>query len=264
MPSLVDKKVVKIAVQSAIKEKLIPQLIEFDQQQPLTTIVQSLCVVWEIVDSENYALQFVSDNPHHVQFVTEKNRKEVKDGTVLELRCSPAKTTKDILVKLHDVSTNGKIDALKELMILSSDPTFAQEFINQKGNPLMIHAIENGEWGEEMLAYALPALVELIENGGILYANLTDTFIAKNVEFIKKSAEISAKDVISSALDILENIVQTGGKHTLVEKEFINDLDSLLKLLADNQPSIIHQNALALINALFTKGKRRSFRKNQL
>lgn len=253
MPSQVnDGTVVKIAVTSVHGQ---PQLIGFDQQQPLTTIIASLCCGWNVTDPENYALQFTSDNPQLVQFVTEKNRKEVKNGTVLEMRHSPAKTTKDILLKLHDVSNNGKVDALKELMILSSDPTFAYEFINQKGNPLLIRAIENGDWSEEMLVYALPALVELLENGGVLYANLSDIFIARNIEFIKKSSSISAKDVISSALNILENVIQSSPKNSLVEKEFVGDLDCLVTLLADHYASVIHQNTLALINALFIKGK---------
>lgn len=251
MPSLMqDGTIVKIGVEYPGCDA---QLIQFDQQQPLSTIIQNLCCSFNITDAENYALQFSQDPLH---FVTEKTRKNLKHGQVLNLRHSPEKTTKDILFKLHSGSNNEKLDVLKELMVLSSDPTFAYEFINQKGNPVLIGAIENGQWNQDMLAHALPALVELLENGGVLYANLSDTFIARNVEFIKRAKEYKSNDVISSALCILYNIVQCNSKQQLVEQEFIHDLDSLEVLLSETYPPIIHQNTLMLINELFNKGKK--------
>uniref|UniRef100_A0A336LQ37 CSON000165 protein n=1 Tax=Culicoides sonorensis TaxID=179676 RepID=A0A336LQ37_CULSO len=48
MPVLTQD-VVKIAVKTNLIPDAIPQLIEFDQTQPLTTIIQNLCNRWSIV-----------------------------------------------------------------------------------------------------------------------------------------------------------------------------------------------------------------------
>jgi len=54
MPVPKDTNVVKIAVEMADQN---PQLISFNQKQPLTTIIQDLCSGWGLTDPEQYALQ---------------------------------------------------------------------------------------------------------------------------------------------------------------------------------------------------------------
>lgn len=54
MPSIKNSHIVKIAVEL---ENNIPQLIEFDQRSPLTSIIQDLCKNWGLVESECYSLK---------------------------------------------------------------------------------------------------------------------------------------------------------------------------------------------------------------
>lgn len=252
MPSLVlDVNIVKIAVKY---KNSLPQLIEFDQTQPLTRVIQNLCTGWSIREHEDYSLIFDTENMHQMgQFVTEKNRRDVKNGTVLELRFSPSKTTKDILIKLKDGNDVEKLEVLKELTHLSGDWTFALEFIKEKGLNLLVDEIERAAWSLEILSYCLLAVVELFDHGTVSVDVLTEKFIERNIEFVKNFDKHKLKDIVASALNILENIVANGSKHGLIEKEFLQNLECLIQLLSDKANPSIQQNTLALVNALFIR-----------
>lgn len=142
MPSL-DANVVKIAVEM---ESENPQLKEFNQKIPLTNIIQDLCSAWDLADPEQYALQF--SEQINQNYVTEKNRNEIKNGSVLRLAFSPSKIAHDILQTLHVEGSDDKNErtaALQKLAECSVDITFALEFINKQGLALIISLIERGK-----------------------------------------------------------------------------------------------------------------------
>lgn len=248
MPVLKDSHIVKIAVELENQQQNA-QLIEFDQRHPLTSIIQDLCSNWNILDAENYALQFCEQN--YKNYVTEKNRNEVKNGSVLRLRYSPSKTAHDILEILKGGSVPEKTQVLENLSTLSIDLTFALEFIKEQGLSLIITMIEDEKIVGDMLKYALLSFVELMEHGTVSWDILQPTFITRNIFFINNPAAVP-KEVVQCALSILENIVQNCTKSSCVEKDIT--LDNLLKLLQDSSSQVIQQNAIALINALFIKG----------
>ena len=241
-----DANIVKIAVEMSGK---VPQLIEFDQRMPLFGIIQELCSIWNIFDSDNYALQFGDTNNNN--YVTEKNRNEVKNGSVLNLRYSAAKTSKDILTCLKE-GLNIE-EKLKELEPLSSDLTFASEFIKEKGLDMIIPLIETSTGNA--LKFSMLSFVELMNHGIISWDVLEHTFISTNIRFINTSGQ--NKDVVQCALSILENIVQSSKKTAeIVEKDVTFDI--LFKLLQESSSQsmqAVQQNTLALINALFIKAK---------
>ncbi|XP_019551722.2 engulfment and cell motility protein 1 [Aedes albopictus] len=240
MPAIRDSHVVKIAVQFASE---IAQLIEFDQRQPLAAIIQNLCPYWTIQDPESYALRF-TDNCF---YVTEKNRHEVKNGSVLRMAHSPSKMASDILEKLQTGKVDEMMKVLKDLPGLSQDITFALEFIKEQGLDLIVSIIEEPKFGENILNYALSAFVKLMYHGTISWDVLQPSFIQRNIAFISTS---NNKEIIQSALTILENVVQNSSNHALVERDVT--LEMLLKLLQDS-PSTSAVNTIALINALFLK-----------
>ncbi|XP_065078096.1 engulfment and cell motility protein 1 [Ochlerotatus camptorhynchus] len=249
MPAIRDSHVVKIAVQF---ETGIAQLIEFDQRQPLTAIIQNLCPYWAIQDPGCYALRFTDVNNY---YVTEKNRHEVKNGSVLIMVHSPSKMASDILEKLKGGKVDEMLKVLTELPALSADVTFALEFIKEKGLDEIVRIIEEPKFGENILKYALSAFVKLMDHGTVSWDVLQLSFILRNIAFINGN---SNKEVIQSALAILENIVQNSSNFSLVEKDVT--LEVLLKLLQDSPSTVIQQNTIALINALFIKaddGKRK-------
>lgn len=132
-----DANIVKIAVEMTDQ---VPQLIHFNQTQPLSTIIKELCNGWGLMGPEQYALQFSESNNQN--YITEKNRNEIKNGCVLRLEHSAAKTAQDIFLKLNNGTNEEKTAALQKLSTLSPDMTFALEFINIQGLALLISHIE--------------------------------------------------------------------------------------------------------------------------
>lgn len=213
-------------------------------------IIRNLCQNWDITDDENYALQFCENN--NKNYVTEKNRNEVKNGSVLRMRHSPTKTAHDILETIKTGSNTDKTRVLENLALLSSDLTFALEFIKEQGLGLIISLIESEQCIGEMLKFMMLSFVELMDHGTISWDILQPKFITRNIFFINHPSTVPA-EVIQCALSTLENIIQNSSNYSSVIENDV-PFNSLLVLLQDAQSQIIQQNTIALINALFIKG----------
>lgn len=201
-------------------------------------------------DDENYALQFCE--PNNKNYVTEKNRNEVKNGSVLRLRHSPAKTAHDTLEILKTGANTEKSRVLEQLAQLSSDLTFALEFIKNQGINMIVQMIENEQCIGEMLKFAMLSFVQIMDHGTISWDILQSKFICRNIKFICFPSTV-AMEVVQSALLTLENIVLSSKNVSIIEKENLT-LENLLVLLGDTTSQIIKQNTIALINAMFVKG----------
>lgn len=246
VPAMKDANIVKIAVEMADQNA---QLKEFNQTQPLATIIHDLCNGWGLSEPDQYALQFSENNNQN--YVTEKNRNEVKNGSVLRLAHSSSKTAHDILQKLNSGSNEEKISALQKLAKLSNDVTFALEFINKQGLGFIIGLIENGKCKGSMLAYSLLSFVELMDHGIVSWDILEVPFINTVASYVNNQATTQDSKVVQSSLSILENIVlNSSGKYGQVEKEVT--YPNLVMHLQSQNPAI-QLNAIALINALFFK-----------
>jgi engulfment and cell motility protein 1 len=247
MPVARDASIVKIAVKPLSNEpQFVPQLIEFDQRQPLTSVITELCQNWNISNCEDYSLKFTDSS--FEGYVTEKNRTDVKNGCVLKLNFSATKTVAEFLNIFKSGSLIEQTRCLQNLSSLSSDPTFAAEFINKSGLDLLIKMIEDEKCSGERLEFALKSFTELMDHGTVSWEILSETFINRNIGFI--NPQNPPKAIIESSLSILENIVQNNSKSSIVEKSVT--LENLLRLLRESSP-VIQQNTIALINALFIK-----------
>jgi engulfment and cell motility protein 1 len=243
----VPQNIVKIAV---ALEGNQAQLITFNQSIPLAAIIVSLCSEWKLADYENYALKFGEQN--NTNYVTEKNRNEVKNGSVLSLFPSPAKAAADILQTLRTGNSLAKTKELENLSQLASDLTFAFEFIKEKGMDCVIEIIETDKGMGDMLVYALQSFMELMDHGSVSWDILTTSFTNRIIQLINMHGQIPC-EIIQSSLCIVENIVQNANANaTLVEQSVT--FDNLLKLLGDSTSPVVQQNTIALTNALFNKG----------
>lgn len=214
-----------------------------------------MCQNWKISDDENYSLKFFEKTNRN--YVTEKNRHEVKNGLVLRLSFSPSKTANDILNVLDKGSNIDKTTQLERLSSLSSDLTFALEFIKRQGLNKVIDMIENEMCIGEMLKFVMLSFVELMDHGTISWDVLQTKFIARNTGFINQPSKVPS-EVVQCALTILENVIRNSVNYTSVIENDVS-LDSLLFLMQES--NTIKQNVIALISALFEKGtqKRRRF-----
>ena len=147
------------------------QLIEFDQNRTLLLIIADLCTAWGITDAEQYSLQF---NDSTNAYITEKNRNDIKNGSVLRLTHSPSRKAQDILERLQFGSSESKYSTFERLVKLSTDYTFALEFINKQGLQYIIDSIEKDEIANsDGFGFALESFVELMNHGIISwYANI--------------------------------------------------------------------------------------------
>ena len=247
-----DNNLVKIAVEMTGKTA---QLIEFNQKQPLTTIIQELCNYWNLPEPETYALRFNLDTTR--AFVSEKNRMDMKNGYVLQLSMSPSKITQNILKHLAPQALlEDKLKAAQELASYAADPCFAIEFTDKQGMEMLTNYIENMESGktsDQIGAFLLPAFVDLMDHGLTQWETLEAQFIKKVASFINNQMISTDPRTLQAALSILESIVHTSNaKYVLVERELtIPNLAMHLQ----NSSAAIQQNTLALINALLLKAE---------
>lgn len=211
-------------------------------------IIKTLCENWNLTEEENYGLQFTEQNNRN--YVTEKNRFDVKNGQVLRLSFSPTKAANDILAKLKNGTNVEKSTVLEKLSNLSSDLTFGLEFISAKGMDIIIDLIQNETSIGDMLKYAMLSFVELMEHGTISWDIPQPKFIKRNIHFIRNSTSVQI-EVIQSSLTTLENIVTSSKNYPIVENDVT--LEILWELLKDQINQIVQQNTIALINALFMK-----------
>lgn len=249
-PTPKDDNLVKIAVEMAGKP---PQLIQFNQKQPLATIIQDLCNYWNLTDAETYALRFNTETSR--AFVSEKNRLEVKNGHVLQLGFSPGKITQSILDQLSPQSPHeDKVKAIQELAGYATDPTFTAEFTEKVGMKTLIGYVENMEsskLSDQITVHLLPAFVDLMDHGLTQWDILEPSFIKRIASFINNQSTAQDPRTLQAALSILESLAQNSStKYSIVERELT--IPNLAMHLQNNSPSI-QQNTLALINALFLK-----------
>lgn len=241
-----DNNVVKIAVELSDHSS---RLTDFNQTLPLSTIIRDLCNFWELADPEQYALQLFKNDRHC--YVTEKNRKEIKNGDVLTLTLSASKTAQDILYALNNGTNDQKMVALQQLSKLSTDRTFASEFISKKGDVLLINLIEQKKFQDVMLANCLQSFVELMDHRIISWDVLEPPFIITVASYVNNHSKTQESEIIQAALVILESIVLNSSQNCVqVEKE-VTFPNLIVRLEYPN--SLVQQNALALINALFLK-----------
>ncbi|GAB6023764.1 Engulfment and cell motility [Chamberlinius hualienensis] len=271
MPSMKDGNVVKIAIVTSDDIKtdnptssINTQFIEFKQNEPLTVIIEELCRHWEVANPQNYGLKFLDnstltgvgrvreDLTNTLLYVNEKNRNDVKNGTVLCLTFSASKLSQDILEVIRKCENSEQaVGSLSRLSKLAADTTFAQEFISQSGLPLLISSIDCGKFQNDSMAYALNSFIMLVEHGNVFWDILEPTFICKIATFINSNV-VDAK-ILKASLAIVECIVvNCVDKYILVEQNI--PLASLIKHLQATDVNI-QKNSIALINALFAKAE---------
>ncbi|CAG5127101.1 unnamed protein product [Candidula unifasciata] len=225
------------------------QLIEFDQTLPLDNIIQEICQGWNLSDPKNYALRFNENNQK--MYITEKNRKDIRDGQVLNLTPSASHTAQVIKKSLTGPRLEDKNIALRQLSFLSSDITFAEEFVKIKGHQIVIDIITAGNFKGDPLGYTLKSFASLMEHGIVEWNILEADFIKRVADCVNVSANNMDTACLQSALDILESVVlHCTNKQNVVEQ--VVTAVSVIQHLESSSPDV-QKNAIALINALCTK-----------
>ncbi|XP_066874382.1 engulfment and cell motility protein 3 isoform X4 [Kogia breviceps] len=247
------RNVVKIAVQM---RDAIPQLIQLDQAKPLAAVLKEVCDAWSLPHSERYALQFADG---HRRYITENNRTEIKNGSILCLSTAPDLEAERLLRGLQSESCEGRREALRHLVLLAPDMTFTREVISRDGLQRLGSIIEDGDDLGEVLALALRAFLELMEHGVVSWETLSIPFVRKVVCYVNMN--LMDASVQPLALGLLESVtLSSPALGQLVKSEV--PLDRLLvHLQVMNQQ--LQTKAMALLTALL-QGASAAERKHML
>uniref|UniRef100_A0A8C5DQN4 Engulfment and cell motility protein 1 n=1 Tax=Gouania willdenowi TaxID=441366 RepID=A0A8C5DQN4_GOUWI len=255
MPPPAD--IVKVAIEWP---GAFPKLMEIDQKKPLSAIIKEVCEGWSLGSHENFALQ-IADSTNF--YITEKNRNDIKNGSILRLTTSPYQTAVQLHERIQSSSMDAKLEALKDLANASRDITFAQEFINLDGISLLTQMVESGtevcwvclclcvspcSFGD-LLSFTLTAFVELMDHGIVSWDTFSVAFIKKIAGYVNKSAMDIA--VLQRSLAILESMVLNSQDlyHKVAQEITIGQL--IPHLQGTDQD--IQTYTIAVINALFLK-----------
>uniref|UniRef100_A0A673KG13 Engulfment and cell motility protein 1 n=1 Tax=Sinocyclocheilus rhinocerous TaxID=307959 RepID=A0A673KG13_9TELE len=262
MPPPAD--IVKVAIEWP---GAFPKLMEIDQKKPLSAIIKEVCEGWNLPNPETFALQNADSTNF---YITEKNRNNIKNGSILRLTTSAAQMAQQLHERIQSSSMDMKLDALKDLANSSRDITFAQEFINLDGISLLTQMVESGTeryqklqkimkpcFGD-LLSFTLTAFVELMDHGIVSWDTFSVAFIKKIASYVCKSAMDTA--VLQRSLAILESMVlNSQDLYQKVAQEIT--IGQLIPHLQGTDQDI-QTYTVAVINALFLKApeeKRQQF-----
>ncbi|MEQ2209468.1 Engulfment and cell motility protein 1, partial [Xenoophorus captivus] len=201
---------------------------------------------WSLGNHETFALQ-IADATNF--YITEKNRNDIKNGSILRLTTSPYQTALQLHERIQSSSMDAKLEALKDLANASRDITFAQEFINLDGISLLTQMVESGTDFGDLLSFTLTAFVELMDHGIVSWDTFSVAFIKKIASYVNKSAMDTA--VLQRSLAILESMVLNSQDlyHKVAQEITIGQL--IPHLQGTDQD--IQTYTIAVINALFLK-----------
>ncbi|XP_049340469.1 engulfment and cell motility protein 3 isoform X2 [Astyanax mexicanus] len=235
-----QKDIVKIAIQMP---GAYPQLIQLDQKKPLTAVIKEVCDKWNLSGPENFALQYADG----VQtYITESNRVDIKNGSILRLTKAPGRCAEDLYKGIESSDSDIRCESLKQLAAVSTDITFAQEFISRDGHSLLVQIVEDALEAPIVMIHTLTAFVELMDHGIVSWENLSSVFIKKVASFV--NAKVLDASIQQVSLDILESMVlSSSGLFQMIREEIT--LDRLLShLQVSNQQ--LQTKAMALLMAL--------------
>ncbi|KAI1889960.1 hypothetical protein AGOR_G00168290 [Albula goreensis] len=234
------KDIVKIAIQMP---GAYPQLIELDQKKPLSAVIKEVCDGWNLPGPDNYALQYTDG----VQtYITESNRLDIKNGSILRLTKAPGRCAEDLYKGIQSSDSGVRCDSLKQLAGVSTDVTFAQEFISRDGHSLLVHIVENANEVPLIMTHTLTAFMELMDHGIVSWENLSSVFIKKIASFV--NAKVLDASIQQLSLAILENMVLSSGSLFQLVKQEVTLERLITHLQVTNQQ--IQTKAMALLMAL--------------
>uniref|UniRef100_A0A672I727 Engulfment and cell motility protein 3-like n=1 Tax=Salarias fasciatus TaxID=181472 RepID=A0A672I727_SALFA len=181
-------------------------------------------------------------------YITESNRLDIKNGCILRLTKAPGRCAEDLFKGIQSADAGVRCDSLKELATVSTDVTFAQEFISRDGHLLLVKIVEDSN-DNVIMTHTLTAFMELMDHGIVSWENLSSVFIKKIAGFVNaKPTDASIQQV---SLDILENMVLSSNslflavKHEVTMERLIAHLQDMFAFLnKKNLRQYIYKNII--------------------
>uniref|UniRef100_A0A671NC58 Engulfment and cell motility protein 3-like n=1 Tax=Sinocyclocheilus anshuiensis TaxID=1608454 RepID=A0A671NC58_9TELE len=233
-----------------------PQLIQLDQKKPLTAVIKEVCDKWNLPGPDNYALQYADGiqtyitesvgHFHHLECIT------LCMSLLVSGRCA-----EDLYKGIQSSDSGVRCDSLKLLADVSTDITFAQEFISRDGHSLLVKIVEDAHESVSHLSLAplimthtLTAFMELMDHGIVSWENLSSVFIKKIAGFV--NAKVLDTSIQQVSLAILESMVLSSSSLFNEVKQEITLERLISHLQVTNQQ--LQTKAMALLMAMLQAG----------
>ncbi|KPP77666.1 engulfment and cell motility protein 3-like, partial [Scleropages formosus] len=198
---------------------------------------------WNLQGPDNYALQYADS----VQtYITETNRLDIKNGSILRLTKAPGRCAEDLYKGIQSSDSGVRCDSLKQLADVSTDITFAQEFISRDGHSLLVQIVEEDKESCLIMTHTLTGFMELMDHGIVSWENLSSAFIKKIASFV--NAKVQDASIQRLALAILENMVLSSNSLFQLVRQEVTLERLITHLQVTNQQ--IQTKAMALLMAL--------------
>lgn len=243
--NLSNRDIVSVAVDIA-NEKHLRKL---NQNEPLSEIVHSVCTEFNVSKhSGMYALQLMDEgDAGGNKYLTEENRGEIKNGSILRLVLSPSEMVKLIVVRLgpevpYAEGVEGKEWALQKLSTLSADPVFAKTFHASGGDDMIMEIILNSSELNDVTC-CLKSFIWLMHHH--LVSSTSNQFVRRLIDFVNSEQHLPV-ELVECCLVILKKVVQQK-ECAMMTGIGISDL---IQHFWNRENPVIQEKALALINAL--------------
>ena len=243
--NLSNRDIVSVAVEIASEK----HLRKLNQNEPLSDIVHSVCTEFNVSKSSGmYALQLTDEgDASGNKYLTEENRREIKNGSILRLVLSPLELVRLIIARLGpEVSAaegvEGKELALHKLSTLSADPVFAKAFHASDGyNIIMEIILHNSELNA--VTCCLKSFIWLMYHH--LASPTSGELVRRLMDFVNSEQHLPG-ELVECCLVILKEAV----KQKECAKMTVIGIPDLIQHLWNRENTTIQEKALALINAL--------------
>ncbi|KRY28602.1 Engulfment and cell motility protein 1 [Trichinella spiralis] len=225
----------------------LPQLIEVNQNEAIDVIQKELCNRWDLASMEDYALKYTVRS---TAYLTEQNRRELVNGDILNLTFSPAKLSDIFLLWLTSSNIEDQTRAVTHLSSIVSDSFFSAEFIRKGGLHTLMDLIENNTFNDmplSQLLFTFQGVIAWSEKGWELPS---ENLLIQISGIVVGRTKYEHPRVLSVAMSILEDIINSSSRAALIRQEV--PFESLVRHL-ENSDSIVQQNVLLLMNAMFSK-----------
>uniref|UniRef100_A0A8C5AHV4 Engulfment and cell motility 3 n=1 Tax=Gadus morhua TaxID=8049 RepID=A0A8C5AHV4_GADMO len=205
---------------------LLPTLPFYAQKKPLSAVIKEVCDGWNLSGPDNHALQYA-------------------DGVQMYITESGC-CAEDLYKGIQSADSGVRCDSLKQLANVSTDVTFAQEFISRDGHVLLVKIVEDGNESPLIMTHTLTSFFELMDHQIVSWENLSSAFIKKIASLV--NAKVCDASIQQVSLALLESMVQSGRALYLLVKQEVTLERLLAHLQVANQQ--IQTKAMALLMAL--------------
>uniref|UniRef100_A0A673N5V2 Engulfment and cell motility protein 3-like n=1 Tax=Sinocyclocheilus rhinocerous TaxID=307959 RepID=A0A673N5V2_9TELE len=185
-------------------------------------------------------------------------QKKPLTAVIKEVYCvCQGRCAEDLYKGIQSSDSGVRCDSLKLLADVSTDITFAQEFISRDGHSLLVKIVEDAHESVSHLSLAplimthtLTAFMELMDHGIVSWENLSSVFIKKIAGFV--NAKVLDTSIQQVSLAILESMVLSSSSLFNEVKQEITLERLISHLQVTNQQ--LQTKAMALLMAMLQAG----------